>query len=113
MMKTLIISVLAIGLVAVKAYAVNKYIPNDGRHLSGTFTNKPTTGILSHDSGSSTIPNMDVSPETMNTSPNPAPAKGIDYSSYGESVIQPKGLNNSAIQAEEERPINSKPKLKH
>ena len=107
-MKTLIISVLAIGLVA-----VNKYIPNDGRHLSGTFTNKPTTGILSHDSGLSTIPNMDVSPETMNTSPNPAPAKGIDYSSYGESVIHPKGLNNSAIQAEEEQPIISKPKLKH
>ncbi len=123
-MKVFIMSAAFLGFVAMNATGgVKKYTTNDGHHSPSTFSSKSTeamkdtpdksAGIISPDySEPSAVPDMNVAPEVMNTSPNPAPTKSIDNSSYGEAVIQTKRLNEANIQAEEERPTNSKPKSK-
>ncbi len=91
-MKIFIFSTLILGFVAMNAKGVTSYAPNDGMNSPGTFNSKSTTATRSSDKAGMQIPigEDQVSPQKMNSSPNPAPTNDeIGDSSYGETIVKP------------------------
>lgn len=104
-MKIFVFSAFVMGLVAMTTVrAGNQYSANDGYHPPGTFNSKESkplskADMTTSDATNAAVPTMEVAPEKMNTSPNPAPGKGIDNSSYGETISSDQRVR----QAEEAR----------
>ena len=108
-MRIFIIASFLLGFVAMSTTKATEYQANDGSHPPGTFTQKTQkidtrkADIMGTQVAHPTVPSTEVDPEKINTSPNPAPEKGNDNSSYGEAISSDKPYKGMK-QAEEEAP---------
>ena len=119
-MKIFIFSAFILGLVAMSNSNIRtNYSANDGVHSPGTLSSKSTMPMNRDTRGADmtgsevsepAVPTTQVNPANINTSPNPAPGKGVDDSSYGETITNEQPSIHKR-QAEEESPDqNSQPK---
>lgn len=49
------------------------------------------------------VPNLEVSPTKMNTSPNPVPREGYDKAGYGETITSEKPVEREPQEEQEEK----------
>lgn len=106
-MKIFMFSAFVVSLVAItSAQGRNGYAPNNGVNSPGTFNEKMGDAGMNSDVSRETVPDMRVTPETMNTSPNPTPE--LNDGTYGDT-ISTKG-SKKIRQAQEEKLDKSKNK---
>jgi hypothetical protein len=92
LMKIFILSTFILGFVAMNAKGTTGYATNNGMNSPGTFDSKSTSASTSSEKAARQIPSgqNEVGPESMNSSPNPAPTKDqMDDSAYGDTVVKP------------------------